>query len=189
MKLIIGLGNPGKEYAANRHNIGFLSVNYLAKKNHISLDKKQGKARVGMGEIDGTPVVLAKPQTYMNLSGVSVIHLLGKYKLSPDDLIVIHDDLDLPLGKIRIKKGSSAGGHNGIKSIIGGLGTQDFIRIRIGISRPQTGSAAEETIVDYVLGDFEGEDKQLIDETIKKVAEAVSCLIKEDVITAMNKFN
>lgn len=189
MKLIVGLGNPGKEYSANRHNIGFLCINHLARQHHISLDKKQGKARIGMGMISGEQVVLAKPQTYMNASGTSVIHLLDKYKLTPDDLIVIHDDLDLPLGKIRIKPSSSAGGHNGIKSIIGSLGTQDFIRIRIGISRPQIGDAAQDTIVDYVLGDFEGEDRKLVDETIKKVGEAVLCLLTEDPTVAMNKFN
>jgi PTH1 family peptidyl-tRNA hydrolase len=189
MKLIVGLGNPGKEYSANRHNIGFLCVNHLARQHHISLDKKQGKARVGAGSIAGTQVVLAKPQTYMNASGISVINLLGKYKLTPEDLIVIHDDLDLSLGKIRIKRGNSAGGHNGIKSIIGSLGTQDFTRIRIGISRPQTGNSAEETIVDYVLGDFEGEDRTLVDEITHKVSEAVVCLLAEDLTAAMNKFN
>jgi peptidyl-tRNA hydrolase, PTH1 family len=189
MKLIIGLGNPGKEYSANRHNIGFQCLNRLARQHHISLDKKQGKARVGTGDISGVQVVLAKPQTYMNASGTAVIHLLDKYKLTPDDLIVIHDDLDLPLGKIRIRWGSSAGGHNGIKSIIGSLGTQDFTRIRIGISRPQIGCAAEDTIVDYVLGDFEEEDHKLVDETIKKVGDAVISLLTEDLTSAMNKFN
>jgi PTH1 family peptidyl-tRNA hydrolase len=189
MKLIVGLGNPGKEYSTNRHNIGFLCINHLARQQHISLDKKQGKARVGAGFISGTQVVLAKPQTYMNASGIAVISLLNKHKLTPDDLIVIHDDLDLPLGKIRIKPGNSAGGHNGIKSIIGSLGTQDFTRIRIGISRPQIGEAAEETIVDYVLGDFEGYDRKLVDETIKKVGEAVISLLTDGLTTAMNKFN
>jgi peptidyl-tRNA hydrolase, PTH1 family len=189
MKLIVGLGNPGQEYSANRHNIGFLCLNYLARQQHISLDKKQGKARVGMGDISGTQVVLAKPQTYMNASGIAVMHLLGKYKLTPNDLIVIHDDLDLPLGKIRIRWGSGAGGHNGIKSVIGSLGTQDFTRVRVGISRPQVGDVEEETIVDYVLGDFDTDDRKLVDETIKRVGEAVLCLLSEDLTAAMNKFN
>ncbi len=186
MKLIVGLGNPGKEYSANRHNIGFLCINHLARQQHISLDKKQGKARIGTGVISGTQIVLAKPQTYMNASGIAVINLLGKFKLTADDLIVIHDDLDLPLGKIRIKQSSSAGGHNGIKSIIGSLGTQEFTRIRIGISRPQT---SEDTIVDYVLGDFGAEDHQLVDETIKRVGDAIICILSEDLTAAMNKFN
>ena len=189
MKLIVGLGNPGKEYSANRHNIGFLCINQLARQHHISLDKKQGKARVGTGIIADNEIILAKPQTYMNASGISVINLLGKYKLSPDDLIVIHDDLDLPLGKIRIKQGSSAGGHNGIKSIIGSLGTQDFVRIRIGISRPQNGNIVKENIVDYVLGDFEGEDRQMVEEITRRVGEAIICLLTEDLVAAMNKFN
>ncbi len=137
MKLIVGLGNPGKEYSTNRHNIGFLCINHFARIHRITLDKKQGKARVGTGTVAGNDVVLAKPQTYMNASGVSVSQLMQKYKIALEDLIVVHDDLDLPLGKIRIRQGSSAAGHNGIKSIIASLGTQDFIRIRVGISRPQ----------------------------------------------------
>jgi PTH1 family peptidyl-tRNA hydrolase len=190
MKLIVGLGNPGKEYSTNRHNIGFLSINHLAKLHHISLDKKQGKARIGAGTIAGNEVVLAKPQTYMNLSGISVTQLMQKYKAVPDDLIVIHDDLDLPLGKIRIRRNSSAAGHNGIKSIIGSLGTQDFTRIRLGISRPQTEDDDKvDTIKDYVLGNFDEEDMKIVNETIHRVADAVVSLLTEDLTTAMNKFN
>ncbi len=190
MKLIVGLGNPGKEYATNRHNVGFLSINHLAKLHRISLDKKQGKARTGAGTIAGNEVVLAKPQTYMNASGISVIQLMQKYKATPDDLIVIHDDLDLPLGKIRIRRNSSAAGHNGIKSIIGSLGTQDFTRIRVGISRPQNENDANvESIVDYVLGDFAEEDMKILNETIHHVADAVVSLLTEGLTIAMNKFN
>lgn len=189
MKLIIGLGNPGKEHSTNRHNIGFLCLNNFAKVHRISLDKKQGKARVGTGVVAGNEVVLAKPQTYMNASGQSVSLLMQKYKISPGNLIVVHDDLDLPLGKVRIRQGSRAGGHNGIKSIIASLGTQDFIRIRVGISRPQREGEEECGIVDYVLGDFTAEDKPLIEETIHRVSEAVICLITEGLTAAMNKFN
>jgi peptidyl-tRNA hydrolase, PTH1 family len=190
MKLIVGLGNPGQEYSANRHNIGFLCLNHFARLHHIALDKKQGKARIGTGTVAGNEVVLAKPQTYMNLSGVAVSNLMQRYKIALEDLIVIHDDLDLPLGKIRIRQGSSAGGHNGIKSIIGNLGTQDFIRIRIGISRPEVeGENKDDSIKDYVLGDFTGEDKAVIDTTIRRVSDAIICLITEDLNTAMNKFN
>jgi peptidyl-tRNA hydrolase, PTH1 family len=189
MKLIVGLGNPGKEYVANRHNIGFLSLNHFAKVHRIPLDKKQGKARVGMGVVAGSQVVLAKPQTYMNASGQSVVLLMQKYKISLEDLIVIHDDLDLPLGKIRIRQGSSAGGHNGIKSIIGSLGTQDFVRIRVGISRPQQDGEEECTIVDYVLGDFTRDDESVVQETIHRVSEAVISLITLNLAAAMNKFN
>jgi len=190
MKLIIGLGNPGQEYSANRHNIGFLCINYFAKQHRIELDKKQGKARVGIGTIAGNQVILAKPQTYMNASGISVSQLMQKYQVPLADLIVIHDDLDLPLGKIRIRGGSSAGGHNGAKSIIASLGTQDFIRIRVGISRPQSPDENKlETIVDYVLGDFTDEDKPVIEETIRRVSDALMCLITEGNEKAMNKFN
>ncbi len=190
MKLIVGLGNPGKEYSTNRHNIGFLYINHLARTHHISLDKKQGKARVGTGTIAGNEVVLAKPQTYMNLSGISVSQLIQKHRVQLADLIVIHDDLDLPLGKIRIRQGSSAGGHNGIKSIIGSLGTQDFIRIKIGISRPQTEEDNKvESIVDYVLGDFSEDDMKIVQETIRRTGDAVVTIITDGVSAAMNKFN
>jgi peptidyl-tRNA hydrolase, PTH1 family len=190
MKLIVGLGNPGKEYSANRHNIGFLCLNHLAKLQHIPLDSKQGKARTGKGAVAGNDVVLAKPQTYMNLSGQSVSLLMRKYSVLPDDLIVVHDDLDLPLGKIRIRLGSSAGGHNGIKSIIAFLGTQDFVRIRIGISRPPVaGEEKDESIVDYVLGDFTRDDKPVVEDTIRRVSEAVICLLTEGLTAAMNKYN
>ena len=190
MKLIVGLGNPGQEYSTNRHNIGFLCINHIAKSHRIELDKKQGKARVGTGNIAGNQVVLAKPQTYMNLSGESVIPLMQRYLVKKEDLIVIHDDLDLPLGKIRIRPDSSAAGHNGIKSIIASLGTQNFIRIRVGISRPQnTDDAKLESVRDYVLGDFTDADKPVIEETIKRVGEAVVALITTGLQTAMNKYN
>jgi len=190
MKLIVGLGNPGREYATNRHNIGFLCLNHFAKLHRIALDSKQGKARTGRGAVAGAEVILAKPQTYMNLSGQSVSILMQKYHISIDDLLVIHDDLDLPLGKIRIRKGSSAGGHNGIKSIISSLNSQDFIRVRVGISRPPSpGESKEDTIKDYVLSDFTSEDKAIIEDTIRRVSEAIVCLLTEGLSVAMNKFN
>jgi peptidyl-tRNA hydrolase, PTH1 family len=190
MKLIVGLGNPGKEYSTNRHNIGFLCLNHFARIHRIALDKKQGKSRVGSGVVAGVDVVLAKPQTYMNASGIAVSQLLQRYKLTNQDLIVVHDDLDLPLGKIRIRQGSSAAGHNGIKSIIASLGTQDFIRIRVGISRPQApNECAEETIIDYVLGDFHPEDRPVIEDIIRRVSDAIVSLLTEDLTTTMNKFN
>jgi PTH1 family peptidyl-tRNA hydrolase len=190
MKLIVGLGNPGKEYSANRHNVGFHCLNYLAKANHISFDKKQGKARIGSGVIAGNEVVLAKPQTYMNLSGQAVTPLMQRYYLALDDLVIIHDDMDLPLGKIRIRKASSAGGHNGAKSIIASLGSQDFVRIRVGIGRPQLpGESKDRDVVDYVLGDFDRDEMKLLESTIPRVAEAVVCLLTEGLEAAMNKYN
>ena len=190
MKLIVGLGNPGKEYSTNRHNIGFLCLNYFAKVHRITFDKKQGKARVGTGKVVGCEVILAKPQTYMNASGVSVSPLAQKYKITADDLIVVHDDLDLPIGKIRIRRDSGAAGHKGIKSIISSLGTQDFVRIRVGISRPQSpGENAEDTIVDYVLGDFTAEEKSILENTIKSVNEAIVSVLIDGLTVAMNRFN
>jgi peptidyl-tRNA hydrolase, PTH1 family len=189
MKLIVGLGNPGKEYSGNRHNVGFLCLSYLAKQNNIAFDKKQGKARVGMGKIAGEEVVLARPQTYMNLSGQAVLPLMQRYYLSMDDLIVIHDDLDLPLGKIRIRRDSSAGGHNGIKSIIACLGSQDFTRIRVGIGRPISPDDKDQEIKDYVLSDISREEKTILEDTIRRVSEAVMILMVEGITQAMNKFN
>jgi peptidyl-tRNA hydrolase, PTH1 family len=190
MKLIIGLGNPGKEYSTNRHNIGFLCLNHLAKINRITLDKKQGKARVGTGRIAGSEVVLAKPQTYMNASGQSAVLLMQKYQVSFDDLVVIQDDMDLPLGKIRIRKSSSSGGHKGAGSIISTLGSQDFVRIRVGIGRPlaENGSK-EQDVIDYVLGDFTSEDQPVLEDVIHRVADAVACYLTSGLPAAMNRFN
>ena len=190
MKLIVGLGNPGKEYANNRHNIGFLCLNRLAKQYRIEFDRKQGKARIGTGSIAGTPVVLAKPQTYMNASGQSVFLLMQKYHVSPEDLVVIHDDMDLPLGKIRLRKGSSSGGHRGAASIISELGSQDFIRLRVGIGRPPAeDDSGNRCVVDYVLGDFLPDEQPQIEEVIRRVCDAVVCLLTEGLAAAMNKFN
>ena len=160
MKLIVGLGNPGKEYSTNRHNIGFLCINHFAKIHRIALDRKQGKARIGTGRVAGNEVVLAKPQTYMNLSGESISLLMRNHKVNLEDLMVVHDDLDLPLGKIRIRQGSSAGGHNGIKSIIASLGTQDFVRIRVGISRPQAEGEEEKGSTFYFSLPAEGDGQR-----------------------------
>ena len=190
MKLIAGLGNPGTEYAANRHNIGFMCLSYIAKANRIVFDKKQGKARIGLGRIAGEDVILARPQTYMNLSGQAVRPLMQKYNLTLDDLYVIHDDLDLPLGKIRIKRGNSAAGHNGVKSIIAELGSQDFVRIRVGIGRPQAADEGRNNeVVDFVLGDFAREDKSILDGLLPRVSEAISCLLTDGLVVAMNRFN
>ena len=193
MKLIVGLGNPGREYTHNRHNIGFMCVNHLAKVHGIQLDKKQGQARTGSGNIAGNKVVLARPQTYMNLSGESVSRLARKLKLKSEDLLVIHDDLDLPLGKIRLRRGGGSGGHKGINSIISCLGSQDFYRIRVGIGRPDTvnGSAedGETEIIDYVLSDFTIDEKKIITKVITEVTEAILCLLNEGLNAAMNKYN
>ena len=193
MKLIVGLGNPGRGYAHNRHNVGFICLNHFARTEGIRFDKKQGKARIGMGEVAGSDVVLAKPQTYMNLSGQSVSLLINKFDIALDDLIVIHDDLDLPLGKIRVSHGSGSGGHKGINSIISSLGSQEFARIRVGIGRPMVPPVptpiSEDDIIAYVLSDFTAEEKQVISQVIPRVSEAVHCLISEGLTAAMNKYN
>ena len=191
MKLIAGLGNPGRGYANNRHNIGFMCLNYFAKTQGIRLDKKQGKARTGAGEVAGDKVILARPQTYMNLSGESVGRLVKKFDINLNDLVVIHDDLDLPLGKIRIRHGGGSGGHKGIDSIISLLDSQDFSRLRIGIGRPTSGPAqiSEADIISYVLSDFTPEEKQIIAQVIPRVSEAILCLLTEGLSSAMNKHN
>ena len=187
MKLIIGLGNPGRNYANNRHNIGFTCLNHLARSQGIRFDRKQGRARTGTGKIAGNEVVLAKPQTHMNLSGESVSRLIKKFNISLDDLIIIHDDLDLPLGKIRLSSGSSSGGHKGIDSIIRELGSRDFIRIRVGIGRPA--GVSEDEIIAYVLSDFSPEQRKAINPVIPRVSEAILCLLTEGLTPAMNKYN
>jgi len=191
MNLIVGLGNPGRGYANNRHNIGFMCLNYFAKTQGIRLDKKQGKARTGAGEVAGDKAILARPQTYMNLSGESVSRLVKKFDINLNDLVVIHDDLDLPLGKIRIRHGGSSGGHKGIDSIISLLDSQDFFRLRIGIGRPTSGPAqiSEADIISYVLSDFTPEEKQIIAQVIPQVSEAILCLLTEGLSSAMNKHN
>jgi PTH1 family peptidyl-tRNA hydrolase len=189
MKLIVGLGNPGRVYANNRHNIGFVCVNYFARTEGIKFDQKKGRARIGIGRVAGNEVVLAKPQTYVNLSGESVSQLVKKFNISLNDLIVIHDDLDLPLGKMRISYGSSSGGHKGVESIITELGSHDFVRLRVGIGRPTKPVLSEADIIAYVLSDFTPEQKQAIVQVIPKVSEAILCLFTKGLTPAMNKYN
>jgi PTH1 family peptidyl-tRNA hydrolase len=190
MKLIVGLGNPGRSYANNRHNIGFMCLNHFARAHRIRFDRKQGKARIGLGEIARVPVVLAKPQTFMNTSGQAVSLLARRFNTGVDDLIVIHDDLDLPLGKIRIRRGGSSAGHKGIASIIAELNSPDFIRVRVGIGHPVSeGTDGRPDIIDHVLGDFTCEEKPITDEVIPRVTDALYCLLTEGLVAAMNRYN
>ena len=193
MKLIVGLGNPGRFYAHNRHNIGFMCLNYFTRAQGIRFDKKQGLARIGIGEVAGSKVVLARPQTYMNSSGQSVSRLIQKFNVNLNDLLVICDDLDLPLGKIRIRHGGGSGGHKGIESIITELKSQDFFRLRVGIGRPTIVESSTEIsdadIITYVLSDFTPDEKQAVNKIIPKVSEATLCLLTEGLIVAMNKYN
>jgi len=193
MKLIIGLGNPGRGYANNRHNIGFICLNHFARMQGIRFDKKQGRARIGSGEVAGRDLVIARPQTYMNLSGESVSRLIRKFNVSLDDLLVVHDDLDLPVGKIRIRHGGGSGGHMGVASVISCLGSQDFPRLRVGIGRPTITAGFTETrevdVIAYVLGDFTPGERQIITQVIPGVSEAILCLLTEGLTIAMNKYN
>ena len=192
IKLIVGLGNPGPSYSGNRHNIGFMCVNHFAREHHILFNKKKGNARVGEGVVDGVQVMLARPQTYMNASGNAVGSLLRKLKIDLDSLVVIHDDLDLLVGRIRIRRGGSSGGHKGIESIIREIGSPDFVRIRIGIGRPERTDDIEQgerDIIAYVLTDFTVEERLIIDRTVPRVGEAIRCLVLESLETAMNLYN
>ena len=192
MKLIVGLGNPGRDYVNNRHNVGFKCIDLFARQHAISLTQRGARSKLGSGEVAGTRMVLAKPLTFMNLSGEVVSALMRRYRLSSKDILVIYDDLDLPLGKIRIREKGSSGGHNGLKSIISHLGTQDFPRIRVGIA-PSEGSdsavAPEVDAVKHVLSDFTDEEKTVMREVYRKVAAAIEGIFTEGIEAAMNKYN
>jgi PTH1 family peptidyl-tRNA hydrolase len=192
MKLIAGLGNPGREYAYNRHNTGFHCINYLAKKHTITVRQIQCQSKIGKGNIGGVDVILAKPRTYVNNSGSSIDSLIKKYKIAVSDIIIIYDDLDLPTGKIRIRGDGTAGGHKGIKSIITSLGTDEFCRIKIGIGRPaidRDEELEESQIIDYVLSDFTENEKKLINNAVARATEAIECIITDGITAAMNNFN
>ncbi len=185
MKLIVGLGNPGKQYEHTRHNIGFEVIDALSDRLQISLDQAKFRGIYGYRVIEGEKVFLLKPLTYMNLSGESVIALMNYYEIDEEDLVVIYDDLDLPVGRIRLRQKGSAGGHNGIKSIISHLGTNEFNRIRVGINRPTNGMP----IVDYVLGRFSKEETEAVKISVEKSAEACEEWIKKPFLQVMNTYN
>ncbi|XUX01346.1 MAG: aminoacyl-tRNA hydrolase [Dehalogenimonas sp.] len=189
MKLIIGLGNPGRKYSGTRHNIGFTILSELARKHGINFDKRCCHSRSGEGRISDQQVVLAKPQTYMNLSGDAVSALARKYKVKPADIFVVHDDLDLPLGKIRIRANGSAGGHNGLKSIIASIGSMDFARLKIGIGRPENAGIERQDVIDHVLSDFDAIDRKIAEEAIARAVSAIETVLEYDLETAMNRFN
>jgi len=191
MKLVVGLGNPGKRYSHNRHNVGFLCLNYFARLHSIHFYHRQCQARVGIGKISDDKLLLAKPRTFVNLSGKSVACLVRKHKIRFGDLLVIYDDLDLPLGKIRLRQSGSSGGHKGMNSIVSALGSEDFPRIRVGIGRPQgeKQQIGEDAVVNHVLSDFSPQEEAIIKPAIAKVAEATDCFLTQGIEAAMNKFN
>lgn len=185
MKLIVGLGNPGSKYELTRHNIGFLVVDQLADQFAEGSFKSKGKALITEAKIGAEKVLLVKPQTFMNLSGQGIVPLANFYKIAPTDIVVIYDDLDLDVGQIRLRPKGGSGGHNGIKSLIQLLGTENFPRLKIGIGRPPEGWQT----ADYVLSRFTDEEWSLIKEVISKGAAAVHLMITEGIEQGMNKYN
>ena len=183
MKLIVGLGNPGKSYANNRHNVGFRCIDYFARLNGIPWTKRQRWAKLGVGDVAEKRVVLAKPRTYMNLSGQAVIPLVRRFNVPLEDLVVICDDLDLPLGRVRLRRRGGSAGHKGMESISDSLGSQDFPRIRVGIGRPDGDE------ISYVLSDFNAGEREVVKEAVAKVAEALHCILTEGIEAAMNRYN
>ncbi|WP_249029717.1 aminoacyl-tRNA hydrolase [Tannockella kyphosi] len=184
MKLIIGLGNPGKEYENTRHNCGFMVIDELCKNWSCSTNLVKFKGEYCKIKYKGEDVILLKPTTYMNLSGESVQQFMKFYKIEKEDILVIYDDLDMPVGKLRLRTSGSAGGHNGIKSMISHVGGQDFQRIRVGIDRhPYI------KVVDYVLGKFTKDEQPFIEEGVKQAAKAVEMFLEKDFVAAMNAFN
>jgi PTH1 family peptidyl-tRNA hydrolase len=186
MYIIVGLGNPGREYQNTRHNIGFDVIDALADKNNIVVEEKKHKALIGKGVVAGQKAVLVKPQTYMNLSGESVADIINFYKIDEtSELIVVSDDIDLDMGRLRIRKKGSAGGHNGLKNIILHLGHDEFQRVRMGVGAKPNGW----DLADYVLSRYTEEEREIMDKSARRAAEAIEVMIAEGADAAMNKYN
>ena len=183
MYIVVGLGNPGKEYANTRHNTGFMFIDKLADKHNISVTKEKFKALIGDGIIEGKKVLLVKPQTFMNLSGDSLIEIVNFYKEDVENIIVAYDDIDLEVGKLRLRSQGSAGTHNGMKSVIGNLGTTEIKRIRIGIGKPNI------ALVDYVLGNFSKADKDTLDVALDDAVKALEITLAKNINSAMEIYN
>jgi len=185
VKLIVGLGNPGARYAGTRHNMGFLVVDALAQRAGVEINRERFESLLGRGEISDVPVILAKPLTFMNLSGRSVAQIVRYFGIGAEDILIVHDDMDFPVGDVRIKAGGGAGGHKGLLSIIDHLGEADFARVRVGIGRPP----ARETAERYVLERFsEGETRDLA-QAVERAGDAVIAVVSSGVQAAMNRFN
>ena len=184
MFVVVGLGNPGNKYEGTRHNVGFHTIDLLGANHNIPVNKLKHKAVYGEGRIGNEKVLLVKPQTYMNLSGESVLDIVNYYKVPTENVIVVYDDIDLDVGKLRIRKQGSAGTHNGMKSIIFNLQSDEFPRIRIGIGRPD-----KQNLADFVLSRFAANEEDAIKEAIQRSADAVTAVVTEGIDKAMNKFN
>ena len=185
MYLIVGLGNPESEYANTRHNMGFDTINEIAKKNNITVTKNKFKGLYKTGIIEGKKVILLKPQTYMNLSGESIKEIVDFYNIKPEEIIVIYDDIDIEKGKIKIRKKGGPGSHNGMKSVIQELNSTEFGRIRVGIGKPQF----KNDMINYVIGSIPKEEQEILQQGVKKAVEAIEEILKNGIDIAMNKFN
>jgi len=184
-RLIVGLGNPGPGYARHRHNVGFMVVDRFAERHGFRFGKREANALVATGSFDGAPLALAKPQAFMNRSGEPVRALVRRYTRGPADLIVVYDEMDLPLGRLRIRKEGSHGGHNGMRDIIAALGTQDFVRVRLGVGRPPSG----EDTVDHVLSPFTPDERPIVESMLDAGVAALESILRDGVDAAMNRFN
>jgi PTH1 family peptidyl-tRNA hydrolase len=185
MKLVVGLGNPGQQYARSRHNIGFQCIDSISRNTGIIVSDHRQLVVIGQGRLEGEEIVLAKPRTFMNHSGEAVSYLISRFHTTIQDLIVIYDDMDLPLGKLRIRPSGSAGGHRGVESIIGAMKSNDFVRIRVGVGRPQQDMSE----VGFVLGTFNVQESTLIEEVVDTVRNVVADVIGHDLQWTMNQYN
>lgn len=185
MKIIVGLGNPGKEYAKTRHNLGFLAIDKLSEKLGVSINKTKFNGMIGEINHNGEKLLLVKPQTFMNLSGNCVKEILDFYKLAVEDLIVIYDDIDIEFGKIRIRPSGSPGTHNGMRNITNMIQSQNFCRIRIGTGKPKN----NQELYNFVLSEFSSDEMKIVDDVTTKVSQAVLEILDSDILKAMNSFN
>lgn len=185
MYLIVGLGNPEANYDNTRHNMGFHVINQLAKEYDLEVTRKKFQSEYESAVIEGEKVILVKPQTFMNASGEAVIEFVNFYKIEPNHILVIYDDMDIEIGKIRIRKSGSPGTHNGIKSVTHFLNQENFPRIRVGIGKPQT----QEDLIEYVIGAIPEEEKDLLEQGVEKAKNAVIELLKNGIESAMNQYN
>ena len=183
--IIVGLGNPGPEYVGTRHNAGFWCIDALANKHSIALKRRNKSTIVGEGEIGDLPVVLVKPRTFVNRSGAAISYLAARYATPIDKLLIVCDDINLLPGRLRIRRKGSAGGHNGIKSVIEAAGSQEFPRLRIGVGRPPEGTGQ----IEHVIGPMDSQDREVVDEAVERATEAIECLLMEGIDEAMSRFN
>jgi PTH1 family peptidyl-tRNA hydrolase len=184
-QLIIGLGNVGGEYAGTRHNVGWMCLEELERRGKFARERREGPARVRTGVLEGLDVITARPQTYMNLSGRAGVHLVAKYGIAPQDVIVVHDEADFPLGKVQVKRSGSSAGHKGVQSLIDSWRTNEFVRVRIGVGKPD----GDSDLVDHVLEKFDRHERERLAPVVKRAADAVVSVMREGVDAAMTAYN